>query len=424
MRLGSIWRLTGFLAATLAYVACSNDGRPPYLESACFEGDRRSCDCASGQDGYRLCEEGDWGACDCDGSVGYGEGGAGAVGGQPGGAGNDPVDLEVLRLSALVDYHYDASGVRFVTEEGVIHYGWQGEEIARYEAERPLTTSGYADGLLVIADSGAIIGLDEDLDVLYETQVVESCVAGGMVTGHRFVCGPNEDWDRIIYVYDGETGELLASSDGDTYAGLPIRVVPGSDKFITVSGGSPRDYHLFTVGSDDVPSYVADSIYHGDIIVGYEYGFAGEPIPTHVIAPEGVMLNFASADCNPDDRQCFLKDGNLGTLPGTAAVYVSVSTEQDGEVFGLISPGGYSYSGPCEGNCILQRIEVETRSVLATKIVPDLLFAADTRPQAFYLIPTPDGNAVWLVQSGRSIYHSGYDDSLNALVQIVPMPMD
>ncbi len=399
--------------------ACQGEDRPPGIGADCFEGDTRSCQCSLDLSGERTCEDGAWSDCHCGGAPPGGAGG-GAGAGAGSGTGGSPSVVDaptVIELSALVGYHYDASGVRFVTETGVIHLDWDGEEVNRFEAERPLTASGYADGLLVVADSGAITGLDEDLAVLHETNVVESCIAGGMVTGNRFVCGPNEDWQRIFYVYDAETGDLLASSEGHTYEGLPIRVVPGSNQFITTENG----YTLFEVGADDVPTYVGDGSTSGFSVL-LEFGFLGEPVPTHVVSPEGAMLNFATADCNATDRLCFVRDGNLGTLPGDAARYVSVGTEHAGEVYALIAPSGGSWNGPCRNNCILHRIEIETRSVLATKVVPDHLFFVDTRPQAFYLIPTPDGDSVWLIQSGRSIHQTGYNDSLDCLVSVVPMP--
>ncbi len=410
----------GVLAALSAVSGCQGEERAPYIASGCFEGDVRECQCGGMLPGERVCENDAWSECTCN---RQGEGGTRGTSPSTGGAGNQGSSPETtIELSALVNYHYDGDGVHFVTEEGVTRFDWSGQRIAHYAAERPLTASGYANGLLVVADSGAIVGLDADYQVLHETQVVESCASGGMITGHRFVCMPGSG-GGVLYTYDGETGDLLATSGSISRVGLPVRTVPGSDQLVGVSGGSPRDYHLFEVDANDVPFYVADSIYHGDIYVGYEYGFVGEPERTHLVAPEGEMLNFAGADCNVEDRQCFLKDGNLGTLPGDAAKYVGLSDEQNGEVFALVSPSGDVFDGPCANSCILQRVEVATRSVLATKVVSDYLFWVDTRPQAYYLIPSPNGSRVWVVQSGRSIYRTGYDDSLGVTVRIVRMPV-
>ena len=57
--------LLGLLGLLALHAACSADG------TACYPGDYRYCDCASGQRGYQQCgTRGDaYGACDCSGNL-------------------------------------------------------------------------------------------------------------------------------------------------------------------------------------------------------------------------------------------------------------------------------------------------------------------------------------------------------------------
>jgi hypothetical protein len=332
----------------------------------------------------------------------------------------------VSQGSALVNYHYDELGVRIVDESGVRQFGWDGELIAEWTAERPLLSSGYLDGQMVVGDAAMITTLDQLLFPVQETTVIEACVTGVMVSGGRFVCGPDVDWDRVFYTYATDDGTLLATSAAYTYNGIPILPVPGRDMFVTVTvDSSPSDYHLYTVDETDTPVFVNESPYHGDFAVTTVVGFIGNPA-THLVTTQGLMLSFMNADCNASDSSlttgCFVKDGNLGTLPGSAAAYAALSNEQEGEVYALVDPGS-SYSEQCSDGCQLQRIDVAERLVSSEKNLPKLgIFDADTLALAYYLIPSPDGESVWLIRSGRSIHEHYYDESLLYDVHVIDMP--
>src|SRR6478609_1423198 len=128
--------------------------------------------------------------------------------------------------SALVGYFYDDSGILIADESGVVHYDWDGKKIAQWKAERPLLSAGYRDGKMMVADSAVVIGLNDKLESLFETEVVEACEDAVMVSGGHFICGPNVDWDRVLYTYDATTGDLLKTSEAVTYEGVPMVPLP------------------------------------------------------------------------------------------------------------------------------------------------------------------------------------------------------
>ncbi len=402
------------LLASLAATGCGGEAHAPIYDSNDGTGGASGGTKGGGTGGRT-------GSGGANGGADGGTGGAGATGSVDG-------MKPFLSGSALVNYHYDADGVRIVDESGVKLYAWDGTLTAEWEGERPLLSSGYRDGVLVVADTAAIITLDASLQATNETTVVEACVTGTMLSGGRFVCGPNVDWDRVFYTYAASDGALLGTSEAYTYNGVPMISVPGQDLFITVTvDSSPSDYHLYSVNDADQATFINESPYHGDFAVTTLVGFTGEP-HTHLVTRQGLMLSFANADCNADlnsfDSGCFVKDGNLGTLPGPDAVYAGMSAQQNGRLFALVDPAsGSSFGAPCEKGCILQQIEVASRDVLHDVTLPALgTFGKDLPANAYYLVPTPGGDAVWVVRSGRSIYETGYDDTLMYDVTVIPFP--
>lgn len=348
-----------------------------------------------------------------------GNGGGESAGGAS--SGRKLAAAAVITGSALVGYFYDESGVRIVDEAGVKLYDWDRSLRAQWKAERPLISAGYQTGTTVVADAGGIITLNDQLEPVHEEQVVEACIDGVLLSAGRFACGPDVDWDRTFYTYDAVSGDLLATSNKYTYNGRPMLPVPGRDEFVTVTTDlSPSDYHLYQLADDGRVSFIGESPYHGDFACTTVVGFLGNPA-THLITRDGLMLAFTSADCVPEGGGCFVKDGSLGTLPGPDAHYVGLSNSQDGEMYAIVDTGD-SYGGPCMSGCILQRIETETRDVVFDRVMSEVRFDPDTIAQAYYLIPTPDNESVWVIASGRSIDTTGYDDSLPYRIYAVDAP--
>ncbi len=96
------------------------------------------------------------------------------------------------------------------------------------------------------------------------------------------------------------------------------------------------------------------------------FGFLGDPA-SHLVTHEGLMLRIDGADCDIDIHPsgCFVKDGNLGTLPGEESQYLALSDAPTGEIFSLVNVATSSYwKRDCkEAACIVQRVDVENRDV-------------------------------------------------------------
>ena len=190
-----------------------------------------------------------------------------------------------------------------------------------------------------------------------------------MVGQSRFVCGPSNDWDRVFYTYDAKTGKLLASSKQYTYHGIPMRRVPGTDDFVTVSvGTSPSDFYLHTVLGSGEASYINESPYHGAFAATMTFAFDGDP-PTHLINSSGLLLKIYDTGCTGDASSfssgCFVKDGALGTLTGNQ-YFAAMDSDAAGIVCALVDPSSGSFSSDlCTKGCLLQKIRVADRTVVS-----------------------------------------------------------
>lgn len=188
-----------------------------------------------------------------------------------------------------------------------------------------------------------------------------------VVSGHRFVCGPFNDWDRIFSVFDLTTGALLRHGPEQfTYHGLPMRLVPGTDDFITVTvNSSPSDFYLYRVDAAPdagITSY-GDSPYHGAFPVDEAYAFDAVP-PQHVINSTGIMLTIYTPGCVPMlwSGGCFVRDGELGTLPA-GSHFVAMTEGPAGVIYAVVE-GSTSYGNArCAQGCDVQRIDVGARVV-------------------------------------------------------------
>jgi hypothetical protein len=323
------------------------------------------------------------------GSGGSGTGGRSGSGGVPGfggassnaggSAANNP-DAAVSSgmdiasgVSVLVDVLVGDLGIYVVTADSVVLYDRTGAEKARVAAPRQITSVAFDGTQLVVADRAKLTTYDPGLVALASADLLETCAASVLVSGNRFVCGPANDWDRIFYTYDTKSGALLASSNQYTYNGIPMRRVPGTDDFITVTDNlSPSDFHLYTVSSSDEVIYINESPYHGDFSVTTTYAFDGSP-PVHLITSAGLILKIYDSNCNGDassfSSTCFVKDGALGTLSGSQ-YFVAMDSDPSGKLFGLVDPStSFVLSGPCASGCLLESVDVADRIVLSQAIV-------------------------------------------------------
>lgn len=323
------------------------------------------------------------------GTAGMAAAGSGGAGGDTGpiagqaGQGADARSQPIAEgEDALIAAYPASSGIIVVSDSGVRLFDRTGVEIAHWDAPRLLKSAAFDGEILGVADGAILTGLNLMLMPVSSVQLIESCHSAVLLSRHRFICGPGNDWGRIFYTYDLAAGALLARSSMYTYNGLPMRRIPGSDSFVAVStDSSPSDYHLYKLGADDVIVYVGESPYHGDFSVTGTYAFDGAP-PTHLITPTGLLLSFASPGCAPGQStaytDCFVKDGALGTLTGNQS-FIAM-TNEGGTLYGLVNNRVGSDPAP---SYLLQSIDVATRTLktesvhaLATTYVSVMAFDA------------------------------------------------
>jgi hypothetical protein len=260
------------------------------------------------------------------------------------------------------------AGVLAVWADGVELVGRDGAKLSTWTAPREVTAAAFDGERLVVADRALFTTLGPDLAPLGGGELVEACASAVAIGGSRFVCGPENDWDRIFVTYDQLTGAQLEVSAPYTYNGTPMRRVPGTDDFITVTTNlSPSDFHLYRVDALGKPVYVGESPYHGDFPANETYAFDGSP-PKHLINSNGLMLEISPAGCGPGTTfGCnFVKDGNLGTLSG-AQRFVALTNDGTGVLSALVDPSDDFFSSNCAAGCLLQRIDVPSRTVLSQK---------------------------------------------------------
>lgn len=296
------------------------------------------------------------------------------VGGSPGDAAASPSDADRRPPPAgtissgsgtLVDFFVGVDGVYRVHADAVVLVGRDGSEIARWAGSRELTGGAFDGTYLAITDDATVTTLSTDLRVVATALLTEACASSVIISDHRFICGPANDWDRRFYVYDLVTGTRTGWSELHTYAGIPMRVVPGSDAFVTVTDElSPSDFHLYRVPASGVPEYVNESPYHGEFPVENVYAFNGSPA-THVVTHEGLLLRMDLCEPGFDAvHMCFTRDGTLGTLVGSE-VFVAMDTGSDGFVYGIADGTTRVLDDPwCMGGCSVQRLDVPGRRIV------------------------------------------------------------
>jgi len=311
------------------------------------------------------------------GIVGTGGGAAGAgVAGASGSAGNasEPCAPKVLLegTQKLIDFFVVDEGVIVVRSDGIVLVNRQAQVTKTVPFAREITAAAFDGETLVVADPALITVLDRSLTIGPTALLTESCVSSVLVSGKRFVCGPMNDWDRIFYTYDvGVTPPVqIGVSAKYTYNGRPMRRVPGTDDFITVTTDlSPSDFHLYRVSASGQVVYINESPYHGDFAATMIFAFDTTPA-AHLVQTAGLMLRIYGDGCdstmNSFNTGCFTKDGALGTLR-TGEYYVGLGDDGAGTMFAIVGSGGFSTSSPCQAGCAVQRIDVANRTIVSQK---------------------------------------------------------
>lgn len=362
---------------------------------ACVPGRQLACACASDRSGVQTClRDRTFGVCTCGDTIGVGggssrggsssaggrtsatggsrnsNGGSGPAGGALNSSGGSPSVVLNVGAGELIDAFPISDGALVVLSTAIVAMQRDGSVTTRLASPREITAAAFDGETLVIADKARMQSYDVALSPIASGDLAEPCASGVLISDQRFVCGPENDWDRVFYTYDARTGELLASSAEHTYNGIPMRRVPGTDDFITVTTtSSPSDFHLYSVRETGEAIFINESPYHGDFRVTNVYGFDGSP-PRHLITDAGLMLSIYGEGCDVEHNsftsQCFTKDGALGTLTG-AQLFVGMDADADGLLYGLVNPTPSNFLDPST-SLIAQRIDVSARTLLSQKV--------------------------------------------------------
>jgi hypothetical protein len=340
------------------------------------------CTCFDGAPGAQVClADSTFGACACHGSS-AGVGGnpdqpSGVGGGAPSGTGGGVASGEDTQIAAvssvLIDVFPATSGIFVVLSDAVLLVDRQGQTIQKLAYPREITAAAFDGATLVVADKAKLTSFDVNLAQIVSADLLETCASAVLVGKGRFVCGPENDWDRVFYTYDSTSGALLASSKQYTYNGIPMRRIPGKDDFVTVTvGSSPSDFHLYSVAAGGEPVFINESPYHGGFRATSVYAFDGSP-PEHLVTDEGLMLHIYGKDCNAASgsfsSECFTKDGTLGTLTGSQ-LFIGMDSDGAGKLYGLVdpTPNNFPSKSLCDDGCLVQRIDVASRTVEAQSV--------------------------------------------------------
>lgn len=273
----------------------------------------------------------------------------------------------------LIDVFAVPDGIVIVRSDAVVLMGRDRVVKKTVMAPRPINTAAFDGTSLVVADAALFTVFSLTLEPQGTVLLTEACASSAITKGGVFVCGPANDWDRIFYTYSiADRKSIARSSNKFTYHGTPMKVVPGTDYFVTVTtNSSPSDFFLYRVmpGGTDV-IYVNESPYHGDFAATRTFAFAGTP-PTHLVNTDGLLLRLFGDGCdsmhNSFTSGCFVKDGNLGTLP-MARTFAALANDEQGRMFSLLrgTTGSTSFFDPlCPGGCSLQQIDVDARRVVS-----------------------------------------------------------
>jgi hypothetical protein len=296
----------------------------------------------------------------------------GAISGPLGGCA--PPRMLASGSERLVDVFVTADGIIVIHTGAISLIGRDGVVKTTVTAPRPITTAAFDGTSLVTADAAMLSVYSPALQFQGMVLLTEACASSALMDAGIFVCGPANDWDRVFYTYDVRAlSKVATASKKYTYNGIPMRRVPGTAYFVTVTtSSSPSDFHLYRVDPDgkDVV-YVNESPYHGDFGVTEIYGFAGTP-PTHLVNYDGLLLRLFGDGCdmmhNSFTSGCFVKDGNLGTL-WTNQRFLALTNDADGALYGVVAKTGSfsSFDPACKDGCLAQKIDVAGRKVISSR---------------------------------------------------------
>ncbi|MBL8956047.1 MAG: hypothetical protein JNK82_35055 [Myxococcaceae bacterium] len=329
--------------------------------TTCQPGETFACACPNGSAGTRAC-----GSMVCTGCTPT-SGLDASTPGPDGGAGRaDGGVVLYAGTDTLVDLFPVSGGLIVVRSTTLQLLDVNGAEVTRVDSPREITSAAFDGTLLGVADRAMLTVYDTALTSLRSTNLIDVCASSVAVSGSRFVCGPDYDWDRIFSTFDMTTGmQLRRGPNKYTYNGVPMRRVPGTDDFVTVTTSlSPSDFHLYRVAADSSVAFMGESPYHGDFAASMVFAFDRTPA-TRLINQQGVILRIYDTNCMPstNGQGCFIRDGNLGTLPNQKS-FLAMTETGDGTIYGIVDRGsGSFFDAACKMGCDVQRIDFDARVV-------------------------------------------------------------
>jgi hypothetical protein len=271
----------------------------------------------------------------------------------------------------LVDLFVVPEGIIVVRSDALQLIGRDGVVVETVASPRVVTSAALDGDRLAITDGAKLRIFTRRLDPLAEGLLVESCVDSVVLTGGPLVCGAQSDGsNRSYFTYDLDTATLIKrSSTRVSHRQLPMRAVPGTRDFITAGKDATySDHYLNRVRDDGEVVYINQSPFSG-ASGSSVFGYVGRPA-THLVNWDGQLLEIAGSGCDSDhDRYssgCFRPDGNLGTLWGGQR-YASLSNDEAGSLYAVVSPDGSNYDDVCYGGCPVQQIDVAGRRLVALK---------------------------------------------------------
>jgi hypothetical protein len=324
--------------------------------SGCVPGSIEACTCAPDRDGTMLCEPwGGYSGCACPAS----DGGAAVVGDAGPDASPWTGRVRVRHLATgvgLVAAFGLPSAWLIVTHDEVRIVPRDGSAVQFVPVPRPISAAAYDGSEVVIADSAQFVVYSPAMVEQRRWDLHETCANALLVSGHRLVC--NSDWsgtNDYFTVYSTTTGVALSRSAHFLYGGFGAWRVAGTDDFISLFPGSPGYSQRFSVGADDRVTFRSADYSSPYGLAGH--AFDGTPA-LHVLSGFGRWLTVDAAHCS---SSCFAPDGDLGTLAPGEMLFASVDNGA-GNVIAAVLPS----SGDCTRGCVVQRVDIAGRRVIAT----------------------------------------------------------
>jgi hypothetical protein len=275
--------------------------------------------------------------------------------------------------ATLIDVFVVDAGIIVVDSAGVYLIGRDAQVLKSVPFARALSAAAFDGTNLVVADAAEITVMTAGLDIGATATLTESCASAVLLGNHRFICGPSNDWDRVFYTYDVGVNppKQIATSSKYTYNGIPMRRVPGTDAFVTVTLDlDPPSFYLFRVAADTGQAALAGGSPFDSYAANSVFAFDGSPA-TQMIQCSGDILGITGSGCNTSQavsESCFSQSGVLGTL-ATDQSYIGLGEYGVGRLVAFVASfNNYDpFSSPCADGCPVQLIDIASRSVLLQK---------------------------------------------------------